>query len=255
MRVWVCYNSTHAHLWRTVDQTVGDETIRIGDVAQCAGDGQDAVVGAGHDLANASADTRLVPEVGDVLAGLADDDAGFLGGDNGTDGELGLGVLFVGAGLVVGVEPAKLVGEIVHAGVHGGRDGIFGRHFGGSGSGEKREELVGAGCERRRGMLGHGRREGPKIELKRGGESKVCRSRAAASMLSRRFNNEVQPHRQRELGGIEGRAYTGGGEEDAARRSGEVRVAELRETAAIAALRAYSRSGLDEVWRGEGEVR
>ncbi|KAI6766591.1 hypothetical protein HG531_011813 [Fusarium graminearum] len=58
-------------------------------------DGQDTVVNALHNLTNTSLDTSLISEIGDILATLANNDTGFLGGNNRTKGELGLSVLLL----------------------------------------------------------------------------------------------------------------------------------------------------------------
>lgn len=130
MSVGVGNYTAHAHLRRALDQAVGDKTVRVGDGDERSGDGEDAVMNARHDLANASADTSLVAKVGDVLAGLADDDTGFLGGDNGAKSELSLVVLFLGARVLgaVGVEARELVGHVVDAAVDGRGLNILGRH-------------------------------------------------------------------------------------------------------------------------------
>ena len=135
--VWGAHYASHAHLRRALDEAVGDEAIRVGDARERTGDGEDAVVHARDDFAHAGADACLVTQVGDILASLANDDASFLGGDNGTQSDLCLGVLFLGARVVVGVEAAYLIGEVVDAGVNGGR-GVFGGH------GDDGE--VGGGC-------------------------------------------------------------------------------------------------------------
>lgn len=83
MSVGVGDYTTHAHLRSALDKAVCDKAIRVGDRGKRPGDGEDAIVNTRHDLANASADTSLVAKVCDVLAGLANDNSGFLGGDNG----------------------------------------------------------------------------------------------------------------------------------------------------------------------------
>ncbi|KAI6890011.1 hypothetical protein KC325_g69 [Hortaea werneckii] len=74
---------------------VGDKAIRMAHAIEGAGDSQDAVVHTRYNLADASTDTSLVAKVCYVLASLTDDDTGFLGRDNGAQGELGLAVLLV----------------------------------------------------------------------------------------------------------------------------------------------------------------
>ena len=52
---------------------------------------------AGHDFADAGSYTSLVTQVGNVLACFANNDASLLGRDNGAEGDLLIGVLFLGA--------------------------------------------------------------------------------------------------------------------------------------------------------------
>lgn len=131
MSVGVANDTSHTHLWCALDQTVGYESVRIGNAVQRARDGKHAVMHARNDLADAGADSSLVAQVSHVLAGLANNDAGFLGGDNGTESELRLGVFLLGAGTILGgVERAHLIGNVVNAGVDGGGS-IFGGHGGG----------------------------------------------------------------------------------------------------------------------------
>lgn len=144
MGVGVGDYTTHAHLRCTLDKAVRDEAIRIGDRGEGSSDSQDAVVDARDDLANAGADTSLVAQVSDILAGLANDDAGFLGGDDSAQSELGLVVLLFGARVLVlvGVEGTELVGDVVNTAVEGRGLDVLGRHgrrVGGRGGG------VGAG--------------------------------------------------------------------------------------------------------------
>ena len=91
-------DATHADGGSTVQQTLSHHGVGLGDTLDRAGHGQDSVMYTGDDLADAGLDAGLIAKVGDVLAGLADDDAGLLGGDDGTKGQLRLGVLVVGLG-------------------------------------------------------------------------------------------------------------------------------------------------------------
>jgi hypothetical protein len=93
----------HAHLGGTFEQTLGDDSVCLGDATEAASDGKNAIVNAGDDLANARADSRLVAQICDVLASFANDHAGFLGGHNGSEGELLGRVLVFGADLVLAV--------------------------------------------------------------------------------------------------------------------------------------------------------
>lgn len=66
-------------------------------------------------LADACLDASLVSEISDILAALANDDTGFLGGDNGAEGELGLGVFFIRLGCRFAVWSQPLVHlKVVH---------------------------------------------------------------------------------------------------------------------------------------------
>ena len=80
---------------------------------------------ARNDLADACPDAGLITEISDILASLADDDARFLGRDNGAEGQ-GCGAVFVeGArGSVFRVKVGDTVGErvdgvLVEVGGHG----------------------------------------------------------------------------------------------------------------------------------------
>jgi hypothetical protein len=124
-------NAAHAHCGRAVEEAFGDQAVRLGDARQTAGDGEDAVVDALDDLADAGAHACLVAQVSDVLARLADDDAGLFRGDNGAQGELRVGVLLLGArghvGLAVDGQAVELLGDT--AGVLAGAGlGLFGGH-------------------------------------------------------------------------------------------------------------------------------
>ena len=122
--------TTHAHLGCALDQAVRDKAISISNGCEGSSNGEDTVVDAGDDLADASANTSLVAKVGDVLAGLANDHTGFLGSDDGAESELSLVVLLLGARVLgaVGVERAKLVGDVVDTAVNGRRLNVLGRH-------------------------------------------------------------------------------------------------------------------------------
>jgi hypothetical protein len=128
--VGVCDDTAHAHLRRALDQAVGDKAIGVGNGGKRASDGENAVVDARDDLANAGADSGLVAEVGDVLASLANDHAGFLGGDDSAQSDLGLVVLLFGARVLstIGVEGAELVGDVVDTTVDMRGLDVFGRH-------------------------------------------------------------------------------------------------------------------------------
>lgn len=104
MCVRVSNNTTHSHLRCALDQAVGHEAVRVGNTVQCTCDSKDTVMHTWNDLADTSANSSLVAQVRNVLACLADDNAGFLGCDNGAEGELGLTVLLVSARTILGVK-------------------------------------------------------------------------------------------------------------------------------------------------------
>lgn len=121
----------HAHSRGALKKTLGNEVVGLCDAAERARHGEDAIMDARDDLADAGADTSLVAEAGDILTGLADDDTGFFGGDNGAQGQLRLGVFFFGPGSRLAVrvsgKPVKGVRDVVDIGGGGSRD-FFGRH-------------------------------------------------------------------------------------------------------------------------------
>jgi hypothetical protein len=129
-------DTAHAHGRGAFEQALSNQAICLGDAREATSDGQDAVVDALNNLADAGAHTSLIAQVSDVLARLADDDSGLLGRDNGTQGELRLGVLFFSArgsfALAIDVEAFELVGDA--AGVLAGAGlGLFGGHVVGDG--------------------------------------------------------------------------------------------------------------------------
>lgn len=91
----VLNNASHTHGRGAFEKSARDNGVGLRDSLAAASDGQDAVVDALNNLADASLDASLISEVGNVLATLADDDAGFLGGDDGAESQLSLGVLLV----------------------------------------------------------------------------------------------------------------------------------------------------------------
>jgi hypothetical protein len=90
-------NAAHAHCRCAVKQTFGNQAVRLGNTRQAAGDGQNTVVDALDDLADSSADASLIAQISNVLASLAYDDTRLFRRDNGTQGELRLGVLLLSA--------------------------------------------------------------------------------------------------------------------------------------------------------------
>ena len=109
--------TAHAHGGCSLEQSLCDQTIGFGDASERPGDGEHAVMDALDDLAHAGAHACLVAQVGHILACLPYDDPGLLGRDNGAEGELRFGVLFLGARLHVAVlvdaQALEGVGDLV----------------------------------------------------------------------------------------------------------------------------------------------
>lgn len=59
----------------------------LGYAVNSSSDGEDTLVDARDDLADASLDTGLVTEIGNIFASLSDDDAGVLGADKSSESE------------------------------------------------------------------------------------------------------------------------------------------------------------------------
>jgi hypothetical protein len=125
------HHAAHAHSRCAVEEALGDQAVCLGDTRKAARDREDAVVDALDNLADAGAHARLVAQVSDVLARLADNDAGLLGRDNGAQGELRVGVLLLGTrghvGLAIHVEAVKLLGDAVGV-LASASLGLFGGH-------------------------------------------------------------------------------------------------------------------------------
>src|SRR5262245_59153905 len=79
--------ASHSHVRRTLQETLGDNAICFGDGSKATLNGEDAIVHAWHNFAHSSSNASLFSKVSNVLAGLADDHASFLGGHNGTEGQ------------------------------------------------------------------------------------------------------------------------------------------------------------------------
>lgn len=97
MSVRVGDYSSHADSRSALNQTIGDETISIGDAVERASDGQDAIMHAGYHLTDAGPDTSLLAQIGDVLTCFANDDTGLFGRDDGSQCELCGAVFLLGA--------------------------------------------------------------------------------------------------------------------------------------------------------------
>ena len=62
-----------------------ESTTNVCNILSISSDSEDSVVDALDDLADASLNVGLLPDVSDVLAALSDDDARILGADEGTE--------------------------------------------------------------------------------------------------------------------------------------------------------------------------
>ena len=102
-------HSTHAHHRRPLEQTLCDDGVGFCQTVQRAGDGQDPVRNALDHLAHSCLDASLVAKIGHVLPGLADDDASLFGRDDGTQSQLGLGVLLLGPGSRLAVRSQAII--------------------------------------------------------------------------------------------------------------------------------------------------
>lgn len=107
-------DAAHAQGGSAFQQGAGDDHVGLGNGVASTSDCKDAIVDTLDNFGDASLDASLVAQLSNVLSTLADDDASFLGGDNGANGQLCLGVLFVcaGSGLAIGTEAAVAVIEL-----------------------------------------------------------------------------------------------------------------------------------------------
>ena len=97
MSARVCNNTTHSDCWCALEQAICDNAVCIRDSIQSSRNSQDTVVNALNYFADSGTHTSLVTKVCDVLTRLSDDDTSFLGRHDGTNGQVGLAVLFLGA--------------------------------------------------------------------------------------------------------------------------------------------------------------
>jgi hypothetical protein len=89
------HNAAHTHGGRSLKKGAGDNGIGPRHRVATASNGQDTIMYTLYYLADASLDAGLVSEVCNVLSALSNDDASFLGRDNGAQRQLGLGILLV----------------------------------------------------------------------------------------------------------------------------------------------------------------
>jgi len=111
----VLNDSTHADCGSAFEQSSCHNGVGPRDSIAATSNGQDAIVNALHDFADAGLDASLLAQIGDVLSALSDDDTGLLGWDERAQSQLRLGVLFVrlGCRLAIGAK-ARLIVIDVH---------------------------------------------------------------------------------------------------------------------------------------------
>lgn len=104
-------DATHAQGGGAFQQGASNNHVCFGNGVASTGDGQDTVMNALYNLGNTSLDSSLVAQLSNILSALANDDSSLLGGDNGADSQLCLGVLFICAGgwLAIGTKSAVAV--------------------------------------------------------------------------------------------------------------------------------------------------
>ncbi len=130
-------HSAHTHGGGALEERAGNDGVGPGDGIAAARDGQNTVVDALDNLADARLDARLVAQVGHVLSAFPNDDAGLLGRDDGAQRQLCLGIFLVSlgrrlsvrakAGLIAEVELVEGVAQVGAV----GREGVLrSRHFG-----------------------------------------------------------------------------------------------------------------------------
>ena len=111
-------DTTHTNDGGAFEEGSGNNGVGARNGIAPAGDGENSVMNALHNLANASFYAGFITEVSDVLAAFSNDDTGFLGGNDGAQGQLSLGIFFVRlrGELAVGAESLVHL-QLVH-GVH-----------------------------------------------------------------------------------------------------------------------------------------
>lgn len=109
MCVGVSNDTAHAHGGGTLEQTVGHKTVCVGDAIKRTGDGEDTIVDTRNHFTDACSDICLFPQIGDVLACLANDHTGFFRRDDGTQSQLRSSILFFGAlrGFIADVDSSE----------------------------------------------------------------------------------------------------------------------------------------------------
>lgn len=123
-------NTAHTHVRCAFKQTLSDVVVSLAKARQTSLDCENTVVNARNNLADPSSYTSLISEISDILAGLANDDASFLGGDNGTKGQFLVGILLFGTLgdilAIVGGEVTEALGKVVSGRNAGGP--VLSRH-------------------------------------------------------------------------------------------------------------------------------
>jgi len=127
-------DTTHANLRNTLEQSLGNDAIGLGDTTHGTIDGKNTVMDTWNDLGNTSAHTSLIAQIGHVLAAFSNDNASLFGRDDSAQGELLGGVLLLGTSayvtvinVVVEASTTEVLGDVVkHGGILGRHDGEFG---------------------------------------------------------------------------------------------------------------------------------
>lgn len=125
-------DTTHSDGGSTFKESSSNDGISPRDGITATSDGENSIMNALNDLADAGFHTSLVAQVSNVLATFSNNDTRFLGGNNGAQGKLSLSVflvrlrgkLSVGAKSFVHFQLIQRVDDITAI----GRKQILGRH-------------------------------------------------------------------------------------------------------------------------------
>lgn len=88
-------DAAHADSGCALEKSPGNDGVGPRDGITASSDGEDTVVNALDDLANTGFYASFITEVGNILAALSNDNTSFLGGNNGAQSQLSLGIFFV----------------------------------------------------------------------------------------------------------------------------------------------------------------
>lgn len=126
-------DATHTNGRRALEKGAGNNGVGARNGIAAAGDGEHPVMNALNHLAYTSLYASFVAKVGDVLATFSNDDARLLGGDNGAQSQLSLGIFLVRlrGELPVGAESfvhLQLVQRVDNVAAVGGKQILRSRH-------------------------------------------------------------------------------------------------------------------------------